>query len=66
MASPDARVLVGFEGKLKAFVDDCATRTKVFRLLDRDNCAAGCSDGEEQLWISVSAECAITPLVFCR
>jgi len=66
MASPHTGVLVGFEGEIEACVAHRAACTKTLRLLDRNNRAAGRSDGEEQLRISVSAERVITPLIFGR
>src|SRR5262249_17144069 len=59
--APDARVLAGFEGPLKAVVDDRTTPANRLGLLNLQQGGAGRSDREEQLRILVPAAGTVTP-----
>jgi hypothetical protein len=61
-SAPDARVLAGFEGPLKAGVNHRAAAANAFRFLDLEEGWPCVSNGEKQFRVLVEARRAVTPI----
>jgi hypothetical protein len=61
-ATPDARILTGLKGPLKASVHDGAAAANALGFLNLQKCWSRVADWEKELRVLVEAGCAITPI----